>query len=90
MPVCDTGSVKTTKESDMKKATSEVSEVLERLIGERLGLCNRLSKLRQFYYTPIYAALSATERDLMQQQESAMQSYADVLGRRIAFLQGKR
>lgn len=56
----------------------------QRVVEEKMELCQRLEKLRQFRTTAEFAGLEKDDRNLMEQQVAYMQEYVDILGRRIA------
>lgn len=56
---------------------------VERMQIEYNELTERLTKLRVFVKSDKFAQLSAFQRDLLQQQENAMETYARVLSQRI-------
>jgi hypothetical protein len=61
-----------------------MQEWQERVVAERDELCVKLAKLRAFKLTPEYAASPHDQRRLLEQQSETMQTYADILGARIA------
>ena len=62
---------------------------VERMQIEYNELTERLTKLRVFVKSDKFAQLSAVQRDLLQQQENAMETYARVLSQRIMLNGGK-
>lgn len=62
---------------------------VERMQIEYNELTERLTKLRVFVKSDKFAQLSAIQRDLLQQQENAMETYARVLSQRIMLNGGK-
>ena len=62
---------------------------VERMQIEYNELTERLTKLRVFVKSDKFAQLSAIQRDLLQQQENAMETYARVLSQRIILNGGK-
>ena len=62
---------------------------VERMQAEYNELNERLAKLRVFIKTDKFAELSAIQRDLLQQQENAMETYARVLSQRIMLNGGR-
>ena len=62
---------------------------VERMKIEYNELTERLTKLRVFVKSDKFAQLSAIQRDLLQQQENAMETYARVLSQRIILNGGK-
>lgn len=58
----------------------------ERVVTEKKELDDKLGKLHQFCFTgnAIFGSLSATDRDTLEDQYTAMKQYSDILGRRIS------
>ena len=59
----------------------------QRVVDEHRDLTEKLNKLRAFFSTPIFSALSEAEKSRLRQQARFMDGYAAVLDERIvAFL----
>ena len=59
----------------------------ERVVKEKEELDEKLAKLKKFCFGPdtkTFASLSPEERDRLEDQYTAMKTYSDILGRRIA------
>jgi hypothetical protein len=56
----------------------------QRVLDEKVELDERLKKLSAFVVTDAFNRLDSTDRELLLEQEDAMTTYSDVLGRRIA------
>lgn len=55
----------------------------QRVIGEKVQLDDKLTKLDGFIGTPVFSGLPETEQELLKLQADAMRVYRDVLARRI-------
>lgn len=55
----------------------------QRVIDEKTELDAKLTKLREFFNTDLYAGLSPEEQSRLHRQASAMNDYSEVLGERI-------
>jgi hypothetical protein len=66
-----------------RKQMDELKDWQNRVVHEKKELCERIAKLRQFGATAEYAGLDEIDRDNLIKQERFMQSYSDVLGKRI-------
>ena len=62
---------------------------VERMQIEYNELTERLTKLRVFVKSDKFAELPAIQRDLLQQQENAMETYGRVLSQRIMLNGGR-
>lgn len=62
---------------------SHVVPHLQRVIGEKADLDNKLQKLNEFFDTERFAGLDHDERQRMEDQADYMQSYSDVLRARL-------
>lgn len=56
----------------------------QRVVDEKTELSDRLSKLLNFFHTPIFAGLDAAEKTRLRNQARFMDGYAAVLEERIA------
>lgn len=56
---------------------------VQRMIGERAQLVDKMNKLSAFIGTPNFAQLSQPERHRLEAQYSCMNEYARILGDRI-------
>ena len=56
----------------------------QRVVDEKTELSDRLSKLLNFFHTPIFASLDAAEKTRLRNQARFMDGYAAVLEERIA------
>lgn len=64
-----------------KRARNE--NFYDRLCAESRELDDRIEKLAAFMNNLLYRILDPIEQDLLRQQRSAMEEYADILGQRI-------
>jgi hypothetical protein len=55
-----------------------------RVVEERADLTTKIHKLDMFFGTPIFASLAEMEQVRLKRQHSAMQTYSEILGERIA------
>lgn len=55
----------------------------QRVVCEKEELDSRLTKLKEFFTTELFASLDDAEIDRMLRQADHMQAYSDVLGERI-------
>ena len=58
----------------------------ERVITEKRELDEKLAKLKAFCFdpgSPIFRALTPADRDLLEDQYTAMEQYSTILGKRI-------
>ncbi len=55
----------------------------QRVVEERMELMNKITKLHEFFKTPVFAALDETDKDLLEIQSDCMMEYADILLNRI-------
>lgn len=56
----------------------------QRVVGEKVELDDKLTKLQGFLKTEFFAGLSQTDRHLLETQEATMANYSDILRMRIA------
>ncbi len=56
----------------------------QRVVDEKSELDERLAKLGAFVVTDTFNRLDSIERELLLEQEDAMNAYSDVLARRIS------
>lgn len=56
----------------------------QRVVDERTDLVERLTKLNEFFETPIFATVQADEQHRMRTQAVAMRTLSEILGERIA------
>ena len=59
----------------------------QRVIVEKQELDDKLRKLKAFCFdpgSPIFQGLSPVDRDLLEDQYTAMEQYSKILGKRIA------
>ncbi len=61
-----------------------MQEFQQRVIDEKTELDEKLTKLRRFFVTPIFAGLPQAEQDLLTRQQVVMTSYSNILEARIA------
>lgn len=59
----------------------------ERVVVEKAQLDEKLEKLKAFGLTATFDALPSDEKSRLTEQQGYMQSYSNVLGRRIAAFQ---
>jgi hypothetical protein len=61
----------------------------ERVVSEKKELDEKLSKLKEFCFGggKIFSTLHPTDRDLLEDQYTAMDQYSQILGKRIARFQ---
>ncbi|WP_248769076.1 hypothetical protein [Pseudomonas sp. MWU12-2345] len=62
----------------------ELPAHVQRIIGEKAQLDDRLTKLSAFIKTPSFKALSAKSQELLTAQAGAMGEYSELLGERLA------
>jgi len=58
----------------------------ERVVNEKKELDEKIAKLKAFCFSPgspTFSALSPEDRDLLEDQFTAMKKYSDILSRRI-------
>lgn len=58
----------------------------ERVVAEKQELDEKLAKLKAFCFDPgsrAFAALTPTDRDLLEDQYTVMLKYSEILGKRI-------
>ena len=60
----------------------------QRVVTEKDELDGKLTKLRAFFDTKIFAGLDEAEKERLQRQAGHMDSYSQVLGERIAAFNG--
>ena len=67
----------------MTQEQSNLQPHQQRVVAEKAELDERLTKLRGFIQSPLFAGLPKAERDLLMEQEEYMHAYSEVLDRRI-------
>ncbi|KVD35441.1 hypothetical protein WI84_16360 [Burkholderia ubonensis] len=67
-----------------KAAASVLAPHQQRVVDEKAGLDERLSKLNAFFGTPIFTGLDEDERERLSEQARVMGEYSRILGDRIA------
>jgi len=59
----------------------------ERVVIEKQELDEKLAKLKAFCFdpgSPVFRALTPVDRDLLEDQYTAMEQYSQILGKRIS------